>query len=170
MPQMTKEEKKLYDKQYREKNKEKRQLQHKKWCENNKEKMALYQKKYNDKNKEKKKEYDKDYQENKKTENPLDYKLKQMIISSKQNDILYNRYDEEYHITYDFLQEQHTKQNNKCGYCLIDMELTFENNKNPNKITLERKDNTLGHIKSNCIFSCWKCNITTRNKPLECKL
>jgi len=183
-----KEEKRLYDKQYIEKNKEKRneyneknkekirlrQKQYyqknkekaKEYRENNKEKIALQQKEWRDNNKEKKKEY----QEKTKTETPLQYKMKNMISSTKTSDIKNNRYNEEDHITYEFLQEQHTKQDNKCGYCKVIMELTFEKTSNPNQITIERLDNTIGHIKTNCVYACWRCNRFTRDNELECIL
>jgi len=196
MPYKSKEEQRIYHKQYRENNKKKLALQKKEWYENNKEERLLQRKEYYENNKEKLKEYQKEYYENNKekialkqkewyvnnkeevkeynekikTENPLEYKLNQMVHHTKSSDIKYNRYDKECHITYEFLQEQHTKQNNKCGYCLVIMEYTFENKNNPIQITIERLNNDLGHIKSNCIFSCWKCNSYTRNKPLEYKL
>jgi len=179
----TKEEKRIYDKEYREKNKEKIALQQKQYREKNKQKLALQQKEYNEKNKEKialqQKElyeknkekilkYTKEYYKKIKTENPLKHKQQKMIYHSKANDIKYNRYDKEDHITLEFLQEQHTKQDNKCHYCKIELELTFENNKNPNQITIERLDNALGHITSNCVYACYKCNITSRDNEMEC--
>jgi len=166
----TKEEKRLYDKQYREKNKEKRKLQSKEWYENNKEKAKETKKEWCQTNKEKRKLQLKKYNENKKTENPLYYKLKQMVHTTKKSDIQYNRYNNEDHITYEFLQEQYTKQDNKCGYCQVIMEHTFEKTSNPNQISIERIDNTIGHTIENCIFACCKCNRFTEHKKLECSI
>lgn len=155
MPYKSKEEQSLYAKQHYQKNKEKIKLHQNEYNENNKEKRKLRNKEYNEKNKR---------------ENPLKYKMKHMVYDTKRSDIKYNRYDKEDHITLEFLQEQYTKQDNKCHYCKVIMEHTFERTSNPIQITIERKDNTIGHTKNNCVFSCYKCNITSRDKKLECSI
>ena len=54
---MTKEEKAIYDKEYREKNKEKRKQQQKDWRDKNKEKLKQQNKEYRELNKEHLEEY-----------------------------------------------------------------------------------------------------------------
>ena len=59
----SKEEKKEYNKKYREEHKEKSQEYDKKWREENKEKISEYNKKYKEENKEKILEYNKKWRE-----------------------------------------------------------------------------------------------------------
>ena len=174
-----KEEKKQKSKEYHETHKEEISQKKKEYNQNHKEEKREYCKEYYQNHKEEKREYAKEYNEThkeeikeyhekRKEETPLQVKLINMINSSKSSDLNKNRYDETNHITLEFLQEQHIKQQNKCGYCQIEMEFTFDNNKNPNQITIERLNNDIGHIKSNCIFACFKCNRYTRDNDLEC--
>jgi hypothetical protein len=171
----TKEERNQKSKEWYEKHKEEKIKKSKEWYEKNKEKKTEYYQKKKEEIKQKKKEYNETHKEErteyiikKKQENPIEYKFKIIINSSKSSDLNKNRYDETNHITLEFLQEQHIKQQNKCGYCQIDMEFTFDQNKNPNKITIERINNDIGHTIDNCIFACFKCNRYTRDNDLEC--
>ena len=47
--------------------------------------------------------------------------------------------------------------NNKCCYCDCELELIHYGN---NLITIERINNSIGHIKSNVKIACLKCNIS----------
>jgi hypothetical protein len=79
------------------------------------------------------------------------------ISGSKYNDKKYERYDKKNYIDKDFLLNQREEQNNKCIYCECLM-----NNRGKTRtkktLTIERKDNDLGHNKDNCVLACWGCN------------
>jgi hypothetical protein len=83
-------------------------------------------------------------------------KIKQWISGHKNTDKKYNRFDAGRFIDADFLMGLIEKYKN-CYYddCRVDLQY-FENNNN--LVTLERINNNLGHIKSNCVLCCLKCN------------
>ena len=86
----------------------------------------------------------------------IDITFKNMLSLSKQHDIKYNRYDEDNLINYEFL----TKLKEKYTHCYWDdckVELQYIVYQD-DLCTIERLDNDIGHIKSNCVFACLKCN------------
>jgi len=85
---------------------------------------------------------------------PIKVSIQSWISSSKQSDRKYNRYDPDRFIDKCFLKEL-IKDFPNCYYCKV--ELQFINN-NDTLATIERLDNSIGHIKSNCVFACRKCN------------
>lgn len=129
-----------YDKKYYKNNKEKKLSSHKEWYNNNKE-------------------YVKEYKIN----NKLKIRLYSKIKCAKEKDIKYDRYDANNHIDKCFIEQLIYDQEMKCIYCNINMELECDN-LNDNLLTVERKDNKIGHSKSNCVLACWKCNNTRKNK------
>ena len=174
---------KKYNKQHYQENKEKKAEKQKQ----NKQKIAEYQKKYNEEHKQEKAEYQKQhYQENKekitekqkqykeeqKKENPLHIKFLHMIQGSKTADKKSNRtYNEEDFITEDFLNELWVKQNGLCFYEICECKLTLEFNRNSNQISIQRLNNELPHIQSNCVLSCFKCNVSNmENEKLYKKM
>jgi hypothetical protein len=86
---------------------------------------------------------------------PVVLTIKQMVHSSKASDIKKNRYDPIHFIEYDFVQQLITDCQDKCYYCKCEMQYTYFTK---NKATIERLDNSIGHIKSNCVIACWDCN------------
>jgi len=82
-----------------------------------------------------------------------------MTSNTKQSDKKHNRYNEEEHITIPFLYSLLEKMNENptCYYCSCDMQFVEYRE---DLITIERLDNTNGHIKSNCVFACRFCNLT----------
>jgi len=88
---------------------------------------------------------------------PIDITIKQMINHSKQKDKKYNRYDETNFVDYLFLKNLIDNSNNKCYYCQCDLQYIHYNH---TLGTIERINNTLGHIKSNCVICCRTCNYT----------
>ncbi len=55
------------------------------------------------------------------------------------------------------------KTNNKCSYCLKDLELFIDNDNNvKSDLTIDRIDNKLAHIKTNCKLSCLICNVSKK--------
>jgi hypothetical protein len=87
-----------------------------------------------------------------------------MIISSRRSDKFKDMLDENHFIDMCFLK---TKLNDypdlKCYHCKQTMSFNPDNRQN--LITIERMDNSIGHIKSNCEFCCLLCN----NKKLTNK-
>ena len=55
------------------------------------------------------------------------------------------------------LFEMQTKQQNKCWYCLCEMNW-LERRTSKNGLTVERIDNALPHYVSNCTLACKRCN------------
>ena len=80
--------------------------------------------------------------------------IKNIICHSKSNDKKYNRFDENQFIDKQFVSNLLDLYEN-CFYC--NCKLNFDK-RNPQLATIERLDNTLGHIKRNCVIACYKCN------------
>jgi len=83
-------------------------------------------------------------------------KIQFWIFGSKQSDKKYNRYDADRFIDKCFLKEL-IKDYRNCYYC--EVELQYVDN-NDTLATIERLDNSKGHIKSNCVIACRKCNLS----------
>jgi hypothetical protein len=84
----------------------------------------------------------------------------QIISSARHADSKKKReYQKEDFIDEDFIYALGKSQHNECEYCGI--QLNWENRSQPNGATIERLDNTKAHIKSNCVLSCYKCNMHT---------
>ena len=93
----------------------------------------------------------------KKCNNPVDITIKYMIKNSKKHDIKKNRYNESEFVDYQYLFNLIDIFNDQCFYC--DCHLQYTNFTN-NLATIERINNELGHIKSNVLISCYKCNVS----------
>ena len=89
-----------------------------------------------------------------------------MINTSKRDDIKKGRYDPDEHIDRDLLQYQFEEQEGKCFYCEVAMVThSSENGKiDPDRMSIERMDNRVGHIKENCILACYKCNCQRQDR------
>ena len=70
-------------------------------------------------------------------------------------------------LTMDFLFFLHKKQNNKCYYCENVLNLGNNNMKTLDQISIDRKNSNIGHIMGNCILSCYFCNSTKTDRPME---
>ena len=82
--------------------------------------------------------------------------IQRFINGSKQSDKKYNRFDIANFIDNDFCKLLIEECNDKCCYCNCDLEyIKF----GFNLISIERIDNTIGHIKSNVKIACYHCNI-----------
>ena len=89
--------------------------------------------------------------------NPIHITIKNMIVHSRSKDKKINKYDEPNFIDYPFIQHLISESNDKCYYCHCELQYTYYTN---NLATIERLDNSLGHIKSNCAIACRTCNYT----------
>ena len=167
-------------KKYREENKEKIKEQKKKYNEENKEKIKELRKKYREENKEKIKEQKKKYNEknrqkineqsrNYRRDNKHIFKERYIrnlwdnfVRSSKTTDKKKNREND---ITIDFLKSLYERSRN-CFYCKNEMSLEI-GNKKCNQISIDRKDQKLGHIQNNTVLSCLFCNLAKNESSLE---
>ena len=80
-----------------------------------------------------------------------------MIKHSKEKDKKYDRYDIVNFIDKCFLKNLIEDSENKCYYCKCDLQYIIYQN---NLASIERMDNSIGHIKSNVVISCLHCNVS----------
>jgi len=99
-------------------------------------------------NRDKIREYDRKWQEN----NPF----KLWISNSKQADIKYNRYDPENFITKEYCKQIIDECKGICYYC--NCQLDWKPGVYPNRATIERLNNSKGHVIGNCVVACFICN------------
>jgi len=83
--------------------------------------------------------------------------ITRFINNSKVADKKNNQLDIVNFIDKDFCKLLIEESNGKCCYCSVELDYIHFNN---NMITIERIDNTLGHIKSNVKIACHYCNST----------
>ena len=92
---------------------------------------------------------------------PLKITIKHMLCGSKASDKKYDMYDVVNFVDYDFV-ENLLDDYSHCCYPDCDVELQIIHYQD-DLATIERLDNNIGHIKSNCVICCLKCNVM--NKP-----
>jgi hypothetical protein len=80
--------------------------------------------------------------------------LKSIIKSCKEVD-KYKNFDN--NMALDHIEELLKNQNNKCYYCNLNLDIIRGEN-NLSQISLDRLDNSKGHIIGNCVLSCLFCN------------
>ena len=88
--------------------------------------------------------------------------LKRKIKSYKMQDMKKNKLDEEKLIKLDECIDKLVLSRMKCYYCMEDMLLVYENVREPKQWTLDRIDNSIGHINENVVISCLDCNLKRR--------
>ena len=87
---------------------------------------------------------------------PIKVTINNWITASRASDKKYDRYDANNFIDKCFLQGLVEDYPN-CYYCTIPLQhIEFQDD----LATIERIDNSLGHIKSNCVIACRKCNLS----------
>ena len=97
---------------------------------------------------------------------PKKITITRMIVHSKEKDIKYNRYDANNFIDKCFI-EILIEESMKCHYCKKEMQLIEFNDE---LCTIERLDNNVGHIKSNCVLACKECNNKHKNAENQKKI
>jgi hypothetical protein len=85
---------------------------------------------------------------------PIKITIENWIFHSKQKDKLYNRLDLPNLIDTDFCKNLIEEYPN-CIYCKIELQYVLYKD---DLATIERVDNTIGHIKSNCKIACLSFN------------
>lgn len=92
----------------------------------------------------------------KKCKDPIKLTIMNMLKQSKKRDIIYNIYDADHFIDRCFI-EQLIFESTLCFYCKKEMQFIEYKE---DLCTIERLNNDLGHIKSNCVLACRKCNFS----------
>ena len=100
---------------------------------------------------------------------PMKVTLSTMIRCSRKSDKKYDRYDANNHIDYCFIEGLIEDQTDvgtdivRCEYpdCRVEMQFVEYNS---TMCTIERVNNNIGHIKSNCILACRTCNLTKKSR------
>ena len=98
-------------------------------------------------------------------EEKIEFIQKTMISHSREKDKKHNRYNADHFIDKPFLESLFEDSQN-CHYCNVD----FTYNKRCNTlVTIERLNNSIGHIKSNCVLACLNCNCrhTSRDESVD---
>ena len=88
--------------------------------------------------------------------------LERKIKSYRAQDIKKNKLNEEKLIKMDECIDKLVLSKMKCYYCTEDMLLVYENVREPKQWTLDRIDNSKGHITQNVVISCLDCNLKRR--------
>ena len=88
--------------------------------------------------------------------------LERKIKSYRAQDIKKNKLNEEKLIKMDECIDKLVLSKMKCYYCTEDMLLVYENVREPKQWTLDRIDNSKGHITENVVISCLDCNLKRR--------
>jgi len=94
-------------------------------------------------------------------------RLYNLVSNSKVGDLKSGRYDKENHITAKYLRQLKLDCGEKCSYCECELDWSHQQHiRRPKQVTLQRLDNKIGHIKGNCVYACFECNVIKR---MECK-
>ena len=154
-----------------EEKREKRRQYKKEWSEKNKDKIAQYGKIYRENNPDKiiqqrKNIQDKIEQQRKEYRETNEFKIEQQIkkstkiiqakiSNSKEADIKKNR---EFDIDYGYITDLLQKQNNTCNRCKMKIKTEWDDAFDKEQFSINRLDNSIGHIKSNIEITCLNCN------------
>ena len=100
----------------------------------------------------------------KKCSDPIKVNIEQWIFSRRQYDKMRNIYDADRFIDKCFL-EGLVEDYKQCYYgdCKVNLQYTEYQD---DLATIERLDNSIGHIKSNCVLCCLKCNNLKKSNNL----
>ena len=81
-----------------------------------------------------------------------------MVVTSRSEDKMRNRYNPVGYIDKNFLEMQLIRQNSRCFYCGSRMEYGVGFSRTSRRgLTVERLDNSKGHLKTNCVLCCSGC-------------
>ena len=92
---------------------------------------------------------------------PINVTIRQWLFSTRTSDKKYGRFDADHFIDSDFLRGL-VEDYDRCYYedCQKKLQYTLYSD---DLATIERLDNAKGHIKSNCVLACKKCNIMRKS-------
>ena len=93
---------------------------------------------------------------------PIKVNIEQWIFNSRHYDKMHNIYDADRFIDKRFLKGL-VEDYQQCYYG--DCKVNFQYKEYQNDlVTIERLDNSIGHIKSNCVLCCLKCNVLKKSE------
>ena len=100
----------------------------------------------------------------KKCSDPIKVNIEQWIFNRRQYDKMNNIYDADRFIDKCFLKGL-VEDYQQCYYgdCKVNFQYTEYQN---DLATIERLDNSIGHIKSNCVLCCLKCNKSKKSNEV----
>ena len=101
----------------------------------------------------------------KKCSDPIKVNIEQWIFNSRQYDKMHNIYDADRFIDKCFLKGL-VEDYKQCYYrdCEVNLQYTEYQN---DLATIDRLDNSIGHIKSNCVLCCLKCNNSKKSNKVS---
>ncbi len=99
--------------------------------------------------------HDKEKRKCRRCNDPIKLTIARFIQKSKSKDKEKNIFDIVNFIDSDFCKLLIGESDNKCCYCKIELEFIEYG---PSLISIERKNNSIGHIKSNVKIACLGCN------------
>lgn len=114
----------------------------------------------------------KDPNENLKPKNKKQIKsFHESIVSKingyKQQDILRKQLDLSTFIDYEYVHNLLQDSHFKCFYCQNDVLIEYDIVREMKQWSLDRKDNTIGHSKTNVVLACLECNLKRKNKNMN---
>lgn len=123
-------------------------------CISCRERNRKYMTKYTPNHKEEKSEYDTVY-----NKTSIDRIIRGKLTLHKMKDTKKGRlFTEEEYINSDWIKNQLIKCDNTCQVCGKGLKLTGYEYLSKDQFSVDRIDNSLAHIKSNCRIICWGCN------------
>jgi hypothetical protein len=84
------------------------------------------------------------------------------LAGYKQQDVKKEKYDGEKFITFDELVELLVVSKMRCKYCMKQLFILYEKQREKVQWTLDRVDNEEGHNNANVILACLDCNLRRR--------
>ena len=87
-----------------------------------------------------------------------------LVGNSRVGDMKARRYDKQNHITSKYLRELKRVSGEKCSYCECELDWSHQPThiRRSKQVTLQRVNNKIGHIKGNCVYACFECNVVKR--------
>lgn len=161
-----------YSQHYHETNKEERLTYNKEYAQKNKDKIAETKKKHYEKNKETINKRKKEYRENNKEKVHEQYKQQwqkrkglrktdwDTILTHKLSTLknIDDKKGREFNISKEYVNQLMQNANNKCNWCQCECKLTNYENRDLQQWSVDRIDNSLGHVEGNIVLSCLRCN------------
>lgn len=92
---------------------------------------------------------------------------KLIVNASRRSDKVHQRsYNDDDFISREFLQDTLDEQDGKCYYCGSQMLYGLGVSRRHHLgLTVQRINNTIAHVKSNCVLVCFMCNMRSRYVP-----
>ena len=92
------------------------------------------------------------------------------VNSSRRKDKRYKlTYREEDYLTDEYNLALRKSQSNLCHWCYIPLQIEDMSSSTQDGLWIERLNDTIAHIKSNCVLSCPKCNMKKIYNPKQYK-